>query len=106
MDQRLADGDPGEAGTRFPDRAVVDADPFQPGLPEHVLGVDRRPEHFVGDGEQHCAMVQVNLGRLASVPGRRPTGRVHHLIAVVAPGLLPVRFRPGHRHKMPPHGVA
>ena len=82
--ERLPGRDPDQVGALVAHLRQVDLDPPQPGLLEDVLGVGRRSEHLVGDGEEQVAVGDESLGRRVggvvahlstSSPSRRPVQR-------------------------------
>ena len=83
--ERLPGRDPDQVGALVAHLLQVDLDPPQPGLLQDVLGVGRRSEHLVGDGEEQVAVGDEGLGR-------RVGGVVAHF------SLL--RGAPGHNAKL------
>src|SRR5215203_7516527 len=88
--ERLPGDDPDQVGPRVAHLCAVDVGPPQPGLLDHVLGVSRRAEHLVGDGEEQAAVGEERVSSLMkrtllpALPTARPA----------AAGRTPPRSRP------------
>ena len=77
--ERLPRYDADQVGARVAHLGPIDVGPPQPGLLHHVLGVDRRSEHLVGNGEEEAAVGDERVGHWAearcvdgSARGARP----------------------------------